>query len=349
VIDQIWRLWPPLLWTAVDVGVAYAAGHLVRILVNTRLAQVAARTVADWDDALVKEITRRVPFWTLLVGLYFALPRWPLSFEHYAFGVRVLSALGVISFTLAAAAVATRLVLVYGPRVTPGVPVSGLTQNLVRIILYVLGALVVLDTFNYKIAPYLAALGVGGLAVALALQEPLSNLFAGIVISLARQIRIGDYIRLDSGAEGYVQDFNWRSTRLKQLGDNQIIVPNAKLAQAIVTNFSLPAPEIGVGVDVTVDWASDLAKVERVALDVGRDVMTSVPGGVPAAAPSVRFHSFTDTGVRFSIGLRARTFADQFVVKHEFLKRLHAAFAREGILISMVAHALIKPEPEEKP
>jgi small-conductance mechanosensitive channel len=179
----------------------------------------------------------------------------------------------------------------------------------------------------------LAALGVGGLAVALALQEPLSNLFAGLFVSIGRQIRIGDYVRLDSGVEGHIQDFNWNSTRIQSLGGNLIVVPNAKVSQAVVTNYSLPTRDVGVGVDITVDFANDLTKVELITMEVAREVMRDVPGGMPEFEPAVRLSAFTDMGVRFSTGLRARDFPDQALVRHEFLKRLLKRYQHESVVL----------------
>jgi small-conductance mechanosensitive channel len=169
--------------------------------------------------------------------------------------------------------------------------------------------------------------------VALALQEPLANFFAGLFLTLGGQIRPGDYIRLDSGQEGYVADFSWRSTRLRMLPNNLVVVPNAKLAQAIVTNHHLPSKDLAVLVEVGVDYASDLPQVERVVAAVGRQVMADVAGGVPGFEPFIRYHTFADSSVNFTVILRAAEFVDQYLIKHEFIKRLHAAFMREGIVI----------------
>ena len=116
-----------------------------------------------------------------------------------------------------------------------------------------------LNGLGLSITPMLTALGVGGLAVALALQDTLANLFAGVYITIAGQIRVGDYLRLDSGQEGYVADIGWRSTRIRMLPNNLVLVPNAKLSQAIVTNYYLPDRELAVLVEVGVDYGSDLA------------------------------------------------------------------------------------------
>jgi small-conductance mechanosensitive channel len=193
--------------------------------------------------------------------------------------------------------------------------------------------LVVLNGIGLSITPMLTALGVGGLAVALALQEPLANFFAGLFITLAGQIRVGDYVRLDSGQEGYVADFTWRSTRLRMLANNLVVVPNAKLAQAIVVNHHLPSSDLAVLVEVGVDYASDLRQVERVVVEVGREVMTEVAGGVATFEPFIRYHTFADSSINFTVILRAKEFVDQYLIKHEFVKRLHTRFNDEGIVI----------------
>ena len=320
-------------WTAATVGVAYVLGHLANAYVAARLAKLASRTRATWDDIVVSELRKRIPFWSLLIGAWLALAHWSLSSQSLRLAEGLLSTLAVASVTLACASIATRLVSSYSASLSPAVPVSGLTLNLVRILITTLGVLVIIKGLGRDITPMLTALGVGGLAVALALQDPLSNLFAGIVITIAGQVRIGDYVRLDSGAEGEIIDFNWRATRLQALAGHIIIVPNAKLAQAIVSNFAVPKRDVAVPIELTAEFHGDLNQIERIALEVATDVMRTVDGGLPDFEPAVRFHTFGDFGVRFTVGLRARQFADQGLIKHEFVKRLHARFLKEGISI----------------
>src|SRR3990172_3105254 len=122
-----WPAWASgSFWTLVIVSGAYAVGHLARLLVGARLSRLAPRTHGDWDDVLVAEVGRRIPFWAALVGVYAALPLWQLDDERQALAVTVLSAIGVASATFAVAAVATRAVSSYGPRATPAAPVSAL-------------------------------------------------------------------------------------------------------------------------------------------------------------------------------------------------------------------------------
>jgi small-conductance mechanosensitive channel len=254
--------------------------------------------------------------------------------------------LGAGSVTLTLAALASQLVDAYGALISPTLPVSSLTRNIAWALIAILGLLVILNGLGLSITPMLTALGVGGLAVALALQEPLANFFAGLFITLAGQIRVGDYVKLDSGQEGYVVDFSWRSTRLRMLANNLVVVPNAKLAQAIVVNHHLPSQDLAVLVDVGVDYASDLAEVERVAMDVGHEVMTHVAGGVPEFEPFIRYHTFGDSSINFTVILRAKEFVDQYVITHEFIKRLHTRFNRAGIVIPFPIRTIVRRDAE---
>ena len=104
----------------------------------------------------------------------------------------------------------------------------------------------------------LTALGVGGLAVALALQDTLGNLFAGLQIVASKQVRPGDYLLLESGQEGSVTDIAWRYTTLRTQSNNLVVVPNAKLGQSIITNFQLPDQPLSVIIEFGVAYSSDL-------------------------------------------------------------------------------------------
>jgi small-conductance mechanosensitive channel len=275
----------------------------------------------------------RIPWWALLVGAWLAAGYWPLTPEGRLLAGRIVFVLGALSVTLAAAAMATRAIDAYGGLIAPALPISSLTRNLTWTIVAVLGFLVILNGLGLSITPMLTALGIGGLAVALALQEPLANFFAGVFLTLAGQVRVGDYLQLDSGQEGYVVDFSWRSTRLRMLSNNLVVVPNAKLAQAVLVNHHLPSRDLAVLVEVGVDYSSDLTHVERVVGEVGREIMTEVPGGISEFEPFVRYHTFADSSVNFTVILRAREFVDQYLIKHEFIKRLHARFEQEQITI----------------
>jgi small-conductance mechanosensitive channel len=198
-----------------------------------------------------------------------------------------------------------------------------------------------LKALGLEITPVLTALGVGGLAVALALQDTLSNLFAGFYIAVARQIRLGDYIKLNTGEEGYVTDITWRSTTIRGLRHNMVIIPNAKLAQAIVTNYYLPEKRMGVSIQVVVGYDSDTERIERLLLEIVQGAMGQIPGLLPEPAPGVTLDpGFGESGIYFSVGFQVAEFAQQFAVRHELRKRILRRFREEGIRMSFPARNL---------
>jgi small-conductance mechanosensitive channel len=335
VIDiAAWPVWGSrLAWTLVTLAATWGAGHLLGALAMARLARWLPERQQPLITATAQALRRRLPWWFLLIGAWVAAGYWPLTPEGRLLVGRAVFVVGAVSVTLTMASIAARSVDVYGGVIAPALPVSSLTRNIVWASVGTLGLLVILNGLGLSITPMLTALGVGGLAVALALQEPLANFFAGVFITLAGQIRVGDYVKLDSGHEGYVADFGWRSTRLRMLPNNLVVVPNSRLAQAIVINHCLPSADLAVLVEVGVDYGSDLSRVERVVTQVGRAVMNDVPGAVPGFEPFIRYHTFADSSVNFTVILRAEEFVDQYLVKHEFIKRLHARFAEEGIVI----------------
>ncbi len=320
-------------WTLATIGSSWALGYVVGALAIARVPTWLPLGRRAFGVAATALIRRRIPWWCVLVGVWISAGYWPLTAETRVVLERTLFVTGALSVTTTLAAIASLSVEAYGSVVAPALPVTSLTRNIAWGLVAVLGLLVVLNGLGLSITPMLTALGVGGLAVALALQEPLANFFAGLFLTLAGQVRVGDYVKLDGGQEGYVTDFSWRSTRLRMLANNLVIVPNAKLAQAIVVNHHLPSQDLAVLVEVGVDYASDLTEVERIVGKVGREVMMEVPGGVREFEPFIRYHTFADSSVNFTVILRAKEFVDQYLVKHEFIKRLHTRFNEHGIVI----------------
>ena len=308
-----------------------AFGLFLQKAVYGRLRRAAERSAAAWDDVLARSLRGLVFIWVFLAGTTVAvkyLRLRPSLDKPLSQALTILAILSVTHFLgrLTAGYVAL------GLSRASGFPIS-LLRNLSSILVYSLGMLVVLDYLKISVAPLLTALGVGGLAVALALQDTLANLFAGLHILATRKVRSGDYVKLESGEEGYVRDITWRNTTIEVLAGNLIIVPNGKLASAIVTNFDLPASDSAVLVEFGVAYKTDLRECEKVVVDVAQAVLSRVPGGVRDFAPFVRFHSFGDFAIQGTAILRGSRFVDRFLIKHEFVKELHERFAREGIEI----------------
>lgn len=310
-----------------------ALGYMIRRLLFRRLCSWANKTKSEFDDIVIASIKGPFIIWCLMLGVYFALKLSRLPEEGTSIAGKILLVLGIISITMALANISSRFIKVFSQKIETALPVTSLTQNISRIIIFCIGILIILNSLGISITPILATLGVGGLAVALALQDTLSNLFAGVHITVAKQVQVGDYIKLESGEEGYVIDINWRTTKIKMLPNNVALVPNEKLTKAIIINYYLPDKEVAVAVNLAVHYKSELEKVERVTIEVAKEVMNEVPGGVPEFEPFIRYNAFGDFSINLTVILRAKEFVDQYLIKHEFIKRLHKRYAKEGIVI----------------
>jgi small-conductance mechanosensitive channel len=210
---------------------------------------------------------------------------------------------------------------------------AGIVQTAVRGVIALIAILIILDTAGVSITPLVASLGVGSLAVALALQSPLANFFAGIQILADKPVQVGQYIKLDTGEEGYVTKIGWRSTTIRALPNNLIVIPNSKIMDAIITNYYLPEKELSILIQVGVHYKSDLEQVERVTCEVAKQVLQEVEGGKKDFNPFIRYHTFGDSSINFTVILRAEEFVNGYLIKHEFVKRLHRRYQQEGITI----------------
>ena len=331
----------PEVAAAVVVVLSLLLGLLTRGFILARLGRLAEKTAWAGDDAFVASLKRPLPLWFLLGGLSVASRIVPPPADVVPTLEKALVSVLILSLTFWGAGLASRLLeLGIAPRGAGVAPATGVGRQAARISVFAIGVLVLLSTLGISIAPVLTTVGIGGLAVGLGLQETLSNLFAGMQITLARSIRVGDLIKLESGEEGHVEDIQWHATRVRTLLNNSVIIPNSRLAKSVVTNYHLPSKEVAVGVQVGVDYASDLDVVERVTLDVARAVLKTVPGAVPDFEPSVRFLAFGESSIDLSVGLRAKELTDSGLLKHEFIKALKRAYADHGIVVPFPVRTL---------
>ncbi|MCA9408931.1 MAG: mechanosensitive ion channel family protein [Candidatus Omnitrophica bacterium] len=217
---------------------------------------------------------------------------------------------------------------------------SGIAKGTIRVLVIGLGVLILLDSFGVSITPIIASLGVGSLAVALALQPTLENFFSGVQIIIDKPFQVGHFIKLDSGEEGYVHKIGWRSTWVRMLANNVIAIPNKLMVDSKIVNYYYPERELAVLVQVGVHYNSDLEHVEKVTCEVAKEVLKELPGGVDEFEPFIRYHTFDNSSINFTVILRAKEFVDSYLIKHEFIKQLHKRYNKEGICIPFPIRAL---------
>ena len=210
---------------------------------------------------------------------------------------------------------------------------QSIIKGIIRVSVLSVGALVLLGTLGISITPIIASLGITSLAVALALQPTLENFFSGVQLVIDKPIRVGDFIELESKEQGFVEKIGWRSTWVKMLPNNMIIIPNSQLSKSRIINYFYPEKELSVPVDVSVHYSSDLEFVEQVTLEVARQVLIDHEWGVDDYNTFVVYHTFDNSSINFTVMLRAKEYFNRFWVKSAFIKALHKRYNQEGIVI----------------
>jgi small-conductance mechanosensitive channel len=336
-----------LIWPVVIFFLAVGFGWLIRWLILKALRGWVARSQTRGGVVVIDVLAGPMLIWILILAAHIAIQSSSLPARLADPGAEILYFLWMVSVTLMATRLAGNLVRNYGDQVPGALPVTTLSQNLAQIGVLILGVVVVLDHYNYSIKTILTALGIGGLAVALALQDTLSNLFAGFYVAVARQIRLGDYVKLNTGEEGYVADIGWRNTSIRSLNSNMIIVPNAKLAQAIVTNYYLPEKRMSASFQVGVSYRSDPDQVEKVLLDIAKAGTVDIPGMLPEPAPAVSFDpGFGESSLSFTVSFTVAEFSNQFSVRNELKKRIFRRFRQDHIEIPFPTRTVHLETPE---
>ncbi|MBZ0160529.1 MAG: mechanosensitive ion channel family protein [bacterium] len=324
------------LLIAVAVGLLASAWLLWLRRIGLRaLTRLAHTTEGKLDDLALSAFRLPSLLWCLVLGVYIGLivaPAMPTRIGQLINDALVIVL--ILSVTIAVGRFLAASVVSYADRLGLAIAATGLATALVKGVVYLCGALVLLSTLGISITPILTALGVGGLAVALALQGSLTNLFAGIHILVEKPVRVGDYIKLESSQEGYVVDIGWQTTRIRMLPNNMVIVPNAKLAESIVVNYHLPEKRMSVLIPISVGYGSDPTQVEAILVEEATRAVGEVQGLLAEPAPFVRFiPGFGESSLDFTLIVQISEFVDQYLVQHELRKRIFARFQKEGIEI----------------
>ena len=322
------------MWHLVWPGLAFVATLLAALVVRAVLERALRRRMRAPDAlaAFLKAVHTPALLWAAVLALYVAieaseLPRRVTAQHELAFQVAL-----ILSVTLTLASIVTAFIGLASERRALGGPVTGLAQTAARATIIVVGVLVLLSILGIHITPILTALGVGGLAVALALQDSLANLFAGMHLLADQPIRVGDYVKIADSIEGHVMDIGWRSTRVRMLQNTIVVVPNKRVAESVIVNYDMPEPRMSLVIPVKVSYGSDPDTVERVLTEEASTAAKEVPGLLAEPAPFARLiPGFGDSSLDFSLVCQVASFVDQYVVQHELRKRILRRLRAEGI------------------
>jgi MscS family membrane protein len=325
-----------------------ALAFLVSFLVGrvgTRVArQIAARTTTDVDDKILDIIEKPLRKLILVIGMYLAVLELPLPGR---IGI-VIAGIFLIYVALVAVRLATQLSLTllvaYGHRVDDEIGKERFEKDYLPLLSKVLGAvffvvalIYVLHHFGQNVSSLVAALGIGTAAVGLAARETLANMFAGFVILIDRPFRPGDRIKLVSGDIADVVEVGTRSTRLRLLDQNALVVPNNELVNSRVINLSYPAHPTQATLELRVAYGSDLEAVKALVLDT----VKAQPEVVAEPPPGVLFTAFGDHALVLTLTYVISQFADAAKAQEKVRLAVYRRFSEAGVKIPFPTREIV--------
>ena len=344
------------LWLEVTIAVSVflfslILGGVLSRFVFPLVIRLTRRTRTNLDTRLVLAVRRPAGIGVVVLGGYLALTV-PLDLSQGQQNVvdTIASLLGIIVAVIALASLLSAFVAWYLETVAPRTETTldeqlfPLLRKVLLAAIYCVGALLALDQLNINISPLIAGLGLGGLAVALALQPTLANLFAGTYVMTEGVITRGDYIELENGISGYVVDVGWRSTHIRTWLNNLVVVPNSKFADNIITNYHQPVPPVNVFLTCGVSYSSDLEYVERVCMEVMNDLLDTNDGAVKEYGAWFGYDSFGESNVNFWLFIQAKNRLGSYEVQSDLIKRLHGRLKAEEIVINYPVRSLQLPK-----
>jgi len=333
---------PPIIGLVLAIFVGWCCNRYV----SNQIESHPILQKLTWKTALIRGL-KGAPV-LIVVSLYLSfvtkMMSMPEPVEHLLtyifFIILIITVMQVIART--ATAIINNIIVARNENISE----TSLLTDMVSWSIYLIGIIIILAECGISITPFITAMGVGGMALALGMQETLASVFAGFTMIFAPQIRNNDFVRLSNGQEGRIVDIAWRYTTIENLEGNTIVVPNKQIASAILTNYSVPAQDIKVKLQCGVAYDSDLDKVEQVVLEVAQQIQDEVTkeilaakgmiaedASVTTAKPGICFHTFGDSAIEFSVTLNCKAFTHQYRMKHEFIKALTKRFREEGIEI----------------
>jgi small-conductance mechanosensitive channel len=332
---------------AILVG-SYLAARALSFLLARILARAAHRAAPALDDRLIRALKRPVTYALFLIGAYVAVHRGPLQGPWMDRLDDLLFAASVLLVSLALARSYGILLAWYASRPRAGAEdgaarhFAPLLSKVGNVVIALLATTAVLQHFGVNVQSLVVSLGVGSLAVGLAAQDTLGNMFAGLVLMLDRPFKVGDRIQLTTGEMGDVLEIGIRATRVQTLDDTVLVVPNSILTKEKVVNQSQPTRALTTRVEVGVAYGTDLAVVRRIL----KEAALSSALVDRAREPLVLVMRFADFAVSLTLIFWVKDYTEQGVARSEVHEEVYRRLREAGIEIPLPVRRIIQEEPE---
>lgn len=335
----------PLMQKFIGVGIIIMATFIgvfiTKIAIKLLIKNITAKTKTALDDTLVAIISRPIIWLIYLIGASIlfkyikALLIENIGEPVFNFFDGLIYSLGVIVVASLITKIFSAIVNWYGSNIASQTETKvndefmPLLDRALKIIVYTLASLIVLDHFKVDVKGLIAVLGIGSLAIALAAQETLANMIGGFVIMIDRPFRTGDWIQFDDGRVCQVDQIGVRSTKLLTIENTLIIVPNSELMKSTIHNVTYPYPEIKIKIEVGVGYDSDIDIVKKVMLDEA-DKQEHIQQN---PAPIFRFEEFGDSSLNVMLICSVPEVTYKFEAASQLRVKILKRFREENIEI----------------
>lgn len=325
----------------VSLGIFLAVFFLRKYLVRRLMGfifRLTSKTKTELDNYLVISLEQPARLLFIVLGVYLALVYLPLSADTdillsrlFRSALIIIAAFGLFNMAGKYGIFADEMENFMKFKVDK-ILIPFLSKVL-KFIIIVLAASVLLQEWDYDIDGFIAGLGLGGLAFALAAQQTLANLFGGIVIITDKPFSIGDWI-LTPSVEGTVEDINFRSTKIRTFAEAIVTVPNSTLANEAITNWSRMGKR-QITFTLRINYNTPKEKLE-VCLEKIRNMLKNHPGIHPQTI-FVSFDSFGESSLNIFLYFFTRTtvWGEFLAVKEEINLRIMAILEEVGVSIPL--------------
>lgn len=295
--QPLWKYIASLIF----ILLAFYGSKLLDYLVNRWLKMLTAKTETKLDDLLLELLHGPVKVVAFVVLLHIGLNifDWPASAKVWLSRALIIVVAG--SLTYVGVKLVDMLISLWRER-----PVSdkdkAFRQQLIPVasksakaFVVVMAVLLTASNLGVNITSVLASLSIGGLAIGLAAQDSLANLFGAVAVYLDRPFHIGDRVKIDS-VDGTVETIGLRSTRIRNLDGYLVAIPNKTVGTAIITNISL-RPSIKTEINLSLTYETPPARIERAT-----EILREIYGNDPRTADLVvGFNKFGDSALNIVV------------------------------------------------
>lgn len=302
--------------------------RILQLIIEKIVVKITVRTKTDLDDKILKAIDKPLFFILSILGILIGLDYLNAKDFYLFFLTLIIIAAGVAVLRVINLVI-SELITKTSLKKDKEDPLISLITKMISVTGWIILGLFILTIWGVQIGPFLAGVGVAGLAVSFALQKSLEDIFGGIALTLDKNFKINDPIQLDDGTSGKIKDIGLRSTKILNWDGETVIVPNSKLASMKFTNFKLPTPQVRGKIPFGVAYGSDVEKVKKIALNIAKkhEKVLDDP------EPFIIFDKMNDSSIDFTLYFYVKTVDDRFSTTHELIQQLYSELQKNNIEI----------------